>query len=151
MALVGRTTWSTGPPGSLLRFTQSKVRRRRISRPKTVKSTLFREKNGEVPFNASGVAQVGPRRFVFIDNHDSSAFFEFALDADGADVERIQRRPLVGVAEGQLSDPEGLTRVDLNGETFLIAASSLCVSDANGSGQRQVNDGLVRVRYTPRG
>jgi Protein of unknown function (DUF3616) len=110
-----------------------------------VKSTPFPEKNDGVPFNASGVVQVGPRRFVFVDNHESSTLFEFVLDADGAEVEGIRRRPLVGVAEGQLGDPEGLTRVDVDGETFLIAASSLCVA------RDKVNDGLVRVRYTPEG
>jgi hypothetical protein len=88
---------------------------------------------------------VGPRRFVFIDNHDSSALFEFVLDADGAEVEGIRRRPLVGLAEGQLGDPEGLTRVDVDGEAFLIAASSFCIA------RGKVNDGLVRVRYTPEG
>ena len=121
-----------------------------LGRRKTVKSMPFPEKNGKVPFNASGVAQVGPRRFVFVDNNDS-AFFEFALDADGAHVKRIRRRQLAGVAKGRLRDPEGLTRVDLNGETFLIAASSLCVAGTNPSGRVQVNDGLVRVRYTPEG
>lgn len=110
-----------------------------------VKSTPFPEKNGGVPFNASGVVQVGPRRFVFIDNHDSSALFEIVLDADGAEVEEIRRRPLVGLAEGQLGDPEGLTRVDVDGETFLIAASSLCIT------RGKVNDGLVRIRYTTHG
>jgi len=110
-----------------------------------VNSTSFTAKNGGVPFNASGVVQVGPRRFVFIDNHDSSALFEFVLDADDAEVEGIRRRRLVGVAEGQLGDPEGLTRVDVDGETFLIAASSL------GNTGAKVNDGLVRVRYTPEG
>ena len=110
-----------------------------------VKSTPFPEKNGGVPFNASGVVQVGPRRFVFIDNHDSSALFEFVLDADGAEVEGIRRRRLVGLAEEQLGDPEGLTRVDVDGETLLIAASSLCIA------RGKVNDGLVRVRYTPEG
>jgi hypothetical protein len=108
-----------------------------------VKSTPFSEKNGGVPFNASGVVQVGPDRFVFIDNHDSSALFEIVLDADGEEVKGIRRRPLVGVTEGQLGDPEGLTRVDVDGETFLIAASSLCIA------RGKVNDGLVRVRYTP--
>ena len=121
-----------------------------LGRRKAVKSMPFPEKNGKVPFNASGVAQVGPRRFVFVDNNDS-AFFEFALDADGAHVKRIRRRQLAGVAKGRLRDPEGLTRVDLNGETFLIAASSLCVAGTNPSGRVQVNDGLVRVRYTPEG
>jgi Protein of unknown function (DUF3616) len=118
---------------------------------KKVKSASFDERNGKAPFNASGVAQVGPGRFVFIDNHDPSALFELALDADGTEVERISRRPMAGVAEGQLRDPEGLTRVGRNGEIFLIVASSLCVLDAKGSGRQQVSDGLVRVRYTPHG
>jgi hypothetical protein len=118
---------------------------------KKVKSTSFDERNGKAPFNASGVAQVGPGRFVFIDNHDPSALFELALDAEGTEVERISRRPMAGVAEGQLRDPEGLTRVGRNGEIFLIVASSLCVLDAKGSGRQQVSDGLVRVRYTPHG
>ena len=50
-----------------------------------------------------------------------------------------------------MGDPEGLTRVDVDGETFLIAASSLCFRDADGSGQQDINDGLVRVRYTAEG
>jgi hypothetical protein len=107
--------------------------------------------NGNAPFNASGVVQVGPHRFVFIDNHDSSALFEFELDADGAVVDGIRRRKLVGDAVAPLGDPEGLTRVDCGGEIVLIAASSLCVADADRSGHVDVNDGLVRVRYTAEG
>jgi len=122
-----------------------------LGRRKKVKSTSFDERNGNAPFNASGVAQVGPRRFVFIDNHDPSALFELALDADGTEVERISRRHMAGVAEGQLRDPEGLTRVGGNGEIFLIVASSLCALDAKGSARQHVSDGLVRVRYTPHG
>jgi hypothetical protein len=67
-----------------------------LRRRKKVKSTSFDERNGRVPFNASGVAQAGPGRFVFIDNHDPSA----ALDAEGTEVERISRRPMAGVADG---------------------------------------------------
>ena len=104
-----------------------------------------------MPFNASGVVQVGPDRFVFVDNNDPSALFELALLPDGTLSERIWRRPLVGVAEGQLLDPEGLGAVDLDGEAFLIAASSLCVRNDNPPGRQRVNDGLVRIRYTPRG
>ena len=52
---------------------------------KKVKSTSFNERNGKAPFNASGVAQVGPGRFVFIDNHDPSALFELALEANALD------------------------------------------------------------------
>ena len=118
---------------------------------KKVKSTAFDERNGEAPFNASGVAQVGPSRFVFIDNHDPSALFELALDSDGKEVERISRRPMAGLPDGQLRDPEGLTRVDRDGEVFLIVASSLCVPDAKGLGRQHISDGSVRVRYTPHG
>ena len=110
-----------------------------------VKSTPFPKKNGGVTYNASGVVQVGPRRFVFVDNRDSTALYEFVLDADGAQVGPIVRRQLVGLGQGHLGDPEGLTRVDLNGETFLVAASSLCLTGGN------INDGLVRVRYIPAG
>jgi hypothetical protein len=117
----------------------------RLSRRKKIKPTPFDEKNGQTRFNASGVAQVGPHRFVFVDNHDPSSLFELVLDDDDAEAERIARRPLAGVAGGQLRDPEGLTRVDVNGEIFLVVASSLCVAGANRS------DGLVRARHTAHG
>src|SRR5262249_21642369 len=120
---------------------------RAASRPfrHKLKSTPFPEKNGGVPFNASGVVPVGPRRFIFIDNNDSSSFFEFDLDADDA-MHRIRRRRLAGIEAGQLRDPEGLTGLHVGGETLLIATSSLCLAH----GQR-INDGLVRVRYTADG
>ncbi|PXW28785.1 UNVERIFIED_CONTAM: hypothetical protein DES50_11169 [Williamsia faeni] len=116
-----------------------------------VKSTPFGETNGSAPFNASGVVQVGPGRFIFVDNHDPSALFELALDANGAEVERISRRPLAGLSEGQLGDPEGLARIDCDGAICIVVASSLCVVDAKGSGRQRFSDGLVRVRYTPHG
>jgi uncharacterized protein DUF3616 len=111
-----------------------------------VRPTPFPERNGTVPFNASGVVRVRSRRFVFVDNKDPTALFEMTFDADVRVVERIHRRPLAGVGKGMLRDPEGLTRVDVNGETFLVVSSSLCVTDGN-----RICDGLVRVRYSPRG
>lgn len=116
---------------------------------KKVKPTPFHQSNGGEPFNASGIAQVGPFRFVFVDNHDPSALFELTLDADGAEVERMSRRPLTGLGEGGLRDPEGLARVSADDETVLVVASSLCVMAANGPGPQHVCDGLVRVRYRP--
>lgn len=116
---------------------------------KKVKPRPFHGKNGKVEYNASGVVEVGPRRFVFVDNRDPATLFEFAIDSDGAQVEEIQRRELVGPAQGQFGDPEGLARMDLNGHTFLVAASSLCIADGGRSGR--VNDGLMRVRYRAHG
>jgi hypothetical protein len=115
-----------------------------------IKATPFPEENGSAPFNASGVAQVAARRFVFVDNHDASALFEFELN-DDEEIERIRRRALVGLGEGRLRDPEGLCRVDVGDQVVLIVASSLCVADTGRSGRRRVCDGLVRVRHAPTG
>ncbi|ADJ44555.1 hypothetical protein AMES_2732 [Amycolatopsis mediterranei S699] len=111
-----------------------------------VRPTPFPERNGKVPFNASGVAQVGSRRFVFVDNKDPTALFEMTFDSGGGAVERIHRRPLAGLGKGNLRDPEGLTRVDVRGEIFLVVSSSLCAAAGNRS-----CDGLVRVRYAAGG
>ncbi|SEC37260.1 Protein of unknown function [Amycolatopsis tolypomycina] len=89
---------------------------------------------------------MGSRRFVFVDNKDPTALFEMTLDPGDLTVERIHRRPLAGVGKGMLRDPEGLARVDVAGEIFLVVGSSLCVVEGN-----RVCDGLVRVRYTPDG
>lgn len=117
-----------------------------MAKRKNVKPTPFRERNGENPFNASGVVRTGARCFTFVDNKDPTALFEMTFDADLAEVERIHRRRLRG-ADG-LGDPEGLTRIDRNGETLLIVSSSLSVER---TGRDRVNDGLVRVRYRPDG
>ena len=111
-----------------------------------VRPIPFPERNGKVPFNASGVARVDSRRFVFVDNKDPTALFEMTFDPGIVTVERIHRRPLAGVGKGMLRDPEGLTRVDVAGEIFLVVASSLCVEAGN-----RICDGLVRVRYAPGG
>lgn len=117
-----------------------------MERRKKVKPTPFAERNGKFPFNASGVARVGERRFVFVDNRDPAALFEMKFDAGLREVERIHRRRLTGVDSEVLRDPEGLARVDRNGEIFLIVSSSLCVENGH-----RISDGLVRVRYRPDG
>lgn len=114
---------------------------------KKIKPTRFDSRQDNAPLNASGVVTVGPCRFVFVDNHDPDALIEFAIDPDSLRIERMRRRPLLGLADAALSDPEGLARVDLNGEIVLIAASSLCVSGK----KRIVHDGLVRIRYSAHG
>src|SRR6185369_12956481 len=111
-----------------------------------VRPIPFPERNGDEPFNASGVVRVGARRFVFVDNKDPTALFEMTFDPGIVAVERIHRRPLAGVGKGMLRDPEGLTRVDVHGELFLVVSSSLCLADG-----KRIGDGLVRVRYSPGG
>ena len=111
-----------------------------------VSAIPFAQRNGKAEFNASGVVQVGPDRFVFTDNRDPTALFELVLNPDGTQREPIRRRPLSGPGPGALSDPEGLTRIDVDGEITLVMSSSLAVRKKTVS-----HDGLVRVRYTPDG
>ncbi|MGV0772699.1 DUF3616 domain-containing protein [Mycobacterium syngnathidarum] len=110
-----------------------------------IKSHSFGERNDGEALNASGVVQVAPDRFVFIDNHDSTAVFDLILDRDDDKLRRIQRRELTGVTKHQLGDPEGLARMDTDGRIHLIAASSLSASGSH------PNDGLVRISYADSG
>lgn len=123
----------------------------RDAEPGVVETTPFAEKNGSLPYNASGVVQVGPSRFVFVDNNDPTALFELELSDDGAQRGPIRRRPLVGLAPGALADPEGLARVDAGGATWLVVASSFGAKVDKKSGEVTARDGLVRVRYEPEG
>ena len=100
-----------------------------------VKSTPFDETNGNAPFNASGVVQVGPGRFIFVDNHDPSALFELALDANGREVERISRRPLAGLVEGGRFLPSDARRRSrmVRGASFFAGAGAAGASGLAGS------------------
>jgi Protein of unknown function (DUF3616) len=116
--------------------------------PLVVSSTPFQQNPAGV-INASGVVSVGPSRFAFIDNRDPTALWELTINPDGSQQE-LKRRGLTGLSRRSLSDPEGLTRIDVNGAVNLILASSLSVWKP-GPGQAVANQGLVRVRYHPEG
>ena len=73
---------------------------------------------------------------------------ELNLNPDGTQDGPVVRRPIVGLAPGALSDPEGIARIDRNGAIDLIVASSLSVSGFAVSGEVIAHHGLVRVRYT---
>lgn len=77
-----------------------------------------------VPFNASGIVEIGDGRFLFCDNKEPGALFELRLDADGKAVGPVTRRPLTGIDPASIGDIEGLTTVRLRDETFVVATSS---------------------------
>jgi hypothetical protein len=116
-----------------------------------VSSTRFANTNGSGVLNASGVVPVGPTRFVFIDNNNPSVLFELNLNPDGTQRGPIARWPMVGLAGIDLSDPEGIARIDVDGAVDLIVASSLSVKSVGASGTVSANKGLVRVRYADDG
>jgi hypothetical protein len=117
----------------------------------SVRSTSFANQDGGRVFNASGVVAVSSSRFVFIDNRDSGALFELNLNPDGTQNGPIVRRQIVGLPAGALSDPEGIARIDTDGATDVIVASSLNFRGQAPSGQIIADDGLVRIRYAPNG
>jgi hypothetical protein len=116
----------------------------------TVSSTPFSDTNAGRAFNASGVVPINRSRFVFVDNLDPTALFELSLKADGTQRGGIKRRALAGLADRALSDPEGIARIDTEGGTDLIVASSMCVRSVT-PGKVNANHGLVRIRYRPKG
>jgi hypothetical protein len=101
--------------------------------------------------NASGVVPVGGSRFAFIDNRDTSALFELTVSASGAQQGPVTPRPLAGIPKGTLTDPEGLALADIDGTRTLIAVSSLSTRVPGVAAPWAINDGLVRIRYTPHG
>src|SRR6476620_11385123 len=93
--------------------------------------------------NASGEVLVGGSRFVFIDNRKPLDVFELTLKPDGTQQGPVRTRPIVGLTRAQLSDPEGLTLLDVDGARYLVAASSLSVPPVP---PPAVHRGLVRIR-----
>ncbi len=114
----------------------------------SVRSTPFvtAQHDGRI-INASGVVPVSSSRFVFIDNNDPTVLLELNLNPDGTQHGPIVRRPLIGLAGGALSDPEGIARIDGDGQIDLIVASSLSVRNFGVAGKVFAHDGLVRIRY----
>ncbi|MCC9179641.1 hypothetical protein [Mycolicibacterium mageritense] len=100
-----------------------------------------------LPLDASGVVRVGKRRLAFINNRDPHALYEFSLKADGTQRRPVSRRPLRGLPDGSLTDPEGLAQIETDGLRQLVVASSLSARP----GRFPTRDGLVRIRYTPEG
>src|SRR5262249_39843045 len=69
----------------------------------------FGEMNGADVYNASGVIPLADSRFLFCDNKTGDAFFELDLTTDGRMKGPLIRRPLQGVAAGDVRDLEGMT------------------------------------------
>jgi hypothetical protein len=115
-----------------------------------VRSTPLARQGNKTVFNASGVVPVSSSRFVFIDNRDPMALYELNLNPDGTQHGLTVKRPIVGLDGDELSDPEGIARIDRDGGIDLVVASSLCVRSVT-SERVYACDGLVRIRYTPHG
>ena len=86
-----------------------------------ITSLPFGELNNGVPFNASAGVDLGEGRTLICDNKIKDALFELHLDGAGAKVGPLVRRPIAGAV---IDDPEGMTRVELEGRRFIVLGSS---------------------------
>src|SRR4030095_15586794 len=86
-----------------------------------ITSLPFGELNNGEPFNASGGVDLGEGRTLICDNKTKDALFELRLDGTGAKIGPLVRRPIVGAV---IDDPEGMTRVELEGRGFIVLGSS---------------------------
>jgi hypothetical protein len=84
-----------------------------------ITSSPFDELNNGVPFNASGGVDLGEGRTLICDNKTKDALFELHLDGTAAKVGPLVRRPITGAV---IDDPEGMTRVELEGRRFIVVA-----------------------------
>jgi len=110
----------------------------------------FGEMNGADVYNASGAVPLADSRFLFCDNKTGDAFFELDLTTDGRMKGPLIRRPLQGVAAGDVRDLEGMTLAEEDGRRFIFATSSLCVKYTKGAAPRKVpSSGLLRVTINP--
>jgi len=110
----------------------------------------FAETNGKRPFNASGAAEIGDGRFLFCDNKIRNALIEFRLDDHGKISGQFIRRPLAGVDAAAVTDLEGMTLVERNGDRFVVVTSSFQRNHTQ-KGKKMVpaegySGGLLRVR-----
>jgi hypothetical protein len=113
----------------------------------TITSIPFGERNGDEPYNASGVIPLGDSRFLFCDNNVNDALFELNLTADGQKKGALIRRPLQGIAAEAIDDLEAMTLAEEKGQRFIFVASSLYVKKAKDGQPQQVQpSGLLRVK-----
>jgi len=110
----------------------------------------FAETNGKRPFNASGAAEIGDRRFLFCDNKIRNALIEFHLDEQGKISGQFIRRQLSGLDTSAVADLEGMTFVERNGDRFVVATSSFQRNHTQ-KGKKMVpaegySGGLIRVQ-----
>jgi hypothetical protein len=118
--------------------------------PNEVTSIPLGETSPGVPFNASGIVEIGEGRFLFCDNKNPRELLELRLDEQGKMVGSIIRRPLSGVDPSSIQDLEGMTIVERNGDRSIMATSSFNrLNTSKGKAKAPVEQyagGLLRIR-----
>jgi hypothetical protein len=115
----------------------------------TIDSIPFGDINGKDEYNASGIVQLADARFLILDNNTNDALFELDLTNDGQKKGPLIRRPLLGLAPGEVDDLEDMTLVEENGRRYVFITSSLYVKKAKRDALDIPPSGVIRVTINP--
>ena len=107
-----------------------------------ISATPFAQRNGKAELNASGIVRSCPDRFCVHRQSRPRGTVRTGTQSRWRATGTLQAAPAVGLASGELSDAEGLARIDVDGGITLIVSSSLAIRK-----KRVGHDGLLRVRY----
>jgi hypothetical protein len=115
----------------------------------TIDSIPFGDINGKDEYNASGIVQLADARFLICDNNTNDALFELDLTNDGQKKGPLIRRPLLGLAPGEVDDLEDMTLVEENGRRYVFITSSMYVKKAKKDALDVPPSGVLRVTINP--
>jgi hypothetical protein len=113
-----------------------------------VSAAAFPDLNDGEPYNVSGAVPLADSRFLLVDNNLNDALLELELTADGQQAGPLVRRPLTGLAEGEVDDIEDIALAEAGGRRFVFATTSLSVqpgSKKKGREDRVRPGGLLRI------
>ena len=120
-----------------------------------IRSIKFKERPGELPFNASEVVGLTDSRFLFCDNNISEFLFEMQFAPNGDLAGPLIHHPIRGVRPEAIDDLECMALAVVEGNYLLFVSSSLCLKkrkDAKGakknrSGkQSSARESFIRMR-----
>jgi hypothetical protein len=92
-----------------------------------VRSILFNERPGELPYNASEVIAIADSRFLFCDNNISESLFEIQFTPEGDLAGPLVHHPIRGVRPEAIDDLECMALAELDGTRLLFVSSSFCL------------------------
>lgn len=122
----------------------------------SIRSIKFKERPGDLPFNASEVVGLADSRFLFCDNNISESLFEIQFTADGELAGPLVHHPIRGVRPEAIDDLECMAIADVDGTQLLFVSSSLWLKkkkqakgakkNRNGK-QSAARESFIRMRF----
>lgn len=105
-----------------------------------VTAAPFEERTALGSINASSLLPYKDSTFLIVDDLTDDAFYELQFFADGRKAQPLLRHSVAGLAPGMVEDFEGSTIVDVDGNRYMVAVSSLEKVEGENT-----EDGLVRI------